>query len=133
MTEQHSDYWQTTLPAEFRAGDSPASVTPEGGTKWDDAAMMRAVAPKPKQPRAVAIYGYSDGSLVRSTDSGRFEDETKEPDGKAITHIEWDHAHKYWWEFWRKCKWFVWALNERGERWLSRDDGKTWEQEIFVL
>jgi hypothetical protein len=136
---KHSVYWQTTLPAEASAVfvEKNADASMMAGVRelrkvWDGVTAMGIEPGPPMHRDAVAVWGYIDGALARSEDYGRTHEMVKSPDGKAITHVEFDHVYRSWWMFWRRHKWFVWAINTKGERWLSRDDGRTWEQEIFV-
>lgn len=85
-------------------------------------------------PKAIAVYGFDDGSLRRTTDYASTESViVKEASGVPVQRVWWEPVKRAWWAFWRRQRWVAYALMANGERYRSFDDGLTWEKDIINL
>lgn len=110
-------------PALFVAQDVGAGGSPDGGQTWNDQASATCVAVDPKPAdgvtSGVACYGFTDGSIKRTSDFCRTALTTVKAAAGAdgtIKHIWWD----------KNVGTRVWAATSTGRLYKSEDDGVTW-------
>lgn len=78
----------------------------------------------------VAIYGYADGSLRKTTNycaTPPFLVKEGKPEDGTIKNVWWEEHKRPWWVFWRRVRYTVWAKTEFGKLYGSKDEGITWD------
>ncbi|MDP2659353.1 MAG: PKD domain-containing protein, partial [Dehalococcoidia bacterium] len=113
------------VPAIYAAIDNNASCTPDGGITWFDQANANcvSVAARPTTGEGaggVGLFGFTDGSIKKTTDSCRTALTTvlaADPSHGTITRIRWDAKLVGW----------VFAGTDTGQLWFSLDEGDTWD------
>lgn len=119
-----ADAPEMQIPAIFAALETALSATPDGGLNWNDITGLTgdevSVDAKPADGvnSGIACYGYSDGSIRRTTDFGVTSTQVKAAAGAdgVINEIWWD----------KNVTTRVWACTSTGRLYRSANDGVTW-------
>src|SRR3990172_4332313 len=111
------------IPAIFAALNNNAGASPDGGQNWNDQAGSTCISGAAKPPDGVnsgiAVYGFSDGSIKRTTDycaTALTQIIAAPTPNSPIRDIEWD---------WRDPS-RVWALTDDLRLFVSSNDGISW-------
>ena len=112
------------IPAIFAALETRMSASPDGGSNWNDIAALSgdevSVDAKPADGvnSGIACYGYTDGSIKRTTDFALTSTTVLAADAANGTILE------VWWD--KNVTTRVWAGTSTGRLLRSDDDGVTW-------
>ena len=121
-----ADAVEMQIPAIFAALENNASATPDGGSNWNDQSGLSgdevSVDAKPADGvnSGIACYGYTDGSIKRTTTFAATTPTTVKAADAAdgtILVIWWDKVVT------TRC----WAGTSTGRLYKADDDGVTWE------
>lgn len=111
---------QVIIPAMGLAYNSGFGFTPDGGQTWNDITGATCISVGLRPSDGVhfgqACFGFSDGSIKRTTDGGLTSSTVLAAVGSAIMDIQWD---------WRNGN-LVWAITDDCRLYLSLDEGVTW-------
>ena len=119
-----ADATEMQIPAIFAALETRMSATPDGGSNWNDIASLSgdevSVDAKPADglQSGIACYGYTDGSIKRTTDFALTSTTVLAADAANGTILE------VWWD--KNVPTRVWAGCSTGRLLRSNDDGVTW-------
>lgn len=109
------------IPAIYAAINNNASASLDGAVTWNDVAGSTCISVGARPADGVnvghACYGFSNGVIKRTTDGAlTLTTVMTSAAGVAINDIQWD------WRF----PTLVWAVDENGIVYISRDFGATW-------
>lgn len=119
-----ADATEMQIPAIFAALKNRMSATPDGGSNWNDISALSgdetSVDAKPADGvnSGIACYGYTDGSIKRTTDFAVTSTTVLAADAANGT------INEIWWD--KNVTTRVWAGTSTGRLLRSDDNGVTW-------